>query len=157
MVKIYNDILVDIDKKKAVILLVLDLSAAFYILDHEILLYRLATRFGLSDVALSWFRSYLCNRSQFVDVRAAQSVTHFLPCGVPQGYVLGPVLYRLNTSPLEDIARWYNLGFHFYADDTQLYLSFKIPSVRRTGFVALLRLSPVSVKLITGWLAISLS
>ena len=133
MVKIYNDILVDIDKKKTVILLALDLSAAFYIVDHEILLYQLATRFGLSDVALSWFRSYLRNRSQFVDVRAAQSVAHFLACVLPQGSVLGPVLYRFCTSPLGDIARRYNLGFHFYGDDT-----LSIPSVRRTGFVALL-------------------
>ena len=124
LVKVYNDILVDIDKNRTIILLLLDLSAAFDTVDHEILLYRLASRFGISDVALSWFGSYLSNRSQFVNVRGAQSEANSLPCGVPQGSVLGPVLYLLYTSPLGDIVRRYNMASHFYADDTQLYLSF---------------------------------
>ena len=75
-----NNVSVDIDNNKTAILSLLDPSAAFDIVDHEILLNRLVTGFGLSDVALSWFRSHLSNRSQFVDVRGAQSVAHPLWC-----------------------------------------------------------------------------
>ena len=65
LVKVFNDIAVDIDRNRAVILLLLDLSAAFDTVDHSILLNRLAHRFGLRGSALAWFRSYLSDRSHF--------------------------------------------------------------------------------------------
>ena len=124
LVKVFNDIVLDVDRNRTVILLLLDLSAAFDTVDHTILIERLANRFGLCDLALAWFKSYLSDRTNFVSIHGARYVTSSLSCGVPQGSVLGLILYLLYTSPLGDIVRQYSMGYHFYADDTQLYLSF---------------------------------
>ena len=105
-------------------LLLLDLSAAFDTVDHEILLGRLSSRFGIKGNALDWLRSYLTDRTQLVKVDYASSTVRPLHWGVPQGSVLGPMLYLLYTSPLGDIVREHGLSFHFYADDSQLYTSF---------------------------------
>ena len=132
LIRVHNDILTAIDKRRTVILLLLDLSAAFDTVDHDILLFRLQQRFGVTGKPLLWFKSYLSNRMQFVSVDGAASSDHALQCGVPQGSVLGPILYVLYTSPLSDIVKKFNLSYHFYADDSQLYLSFQptIPSDR---------------------------
>lgn len=132
LIRVHNDILTAIDKRRTVILLLLDLSAAFDTVDHDILLFRLQQRFGVTGKPLLWFKSYLSNRMQYVSVDGAASSDHALQCDVPQGSVLGPILYVLYTSPLSDIVKKFNLSYHFYADDSQLYLSFQptIPSDR---------------------------
>ena len=117
-----------IDNQKSVVLVLLDLSAAFDTVDHSLLFARLSTRFGICDQALDWFRSYLSDRTQYARIHDVSSDVHAVPYGVPQGFVLGPLLYSLYTSPLGDIARSHGLSYHFYADDTQLYLSFETSS-----------------------------
>ena len=128
LIRVYNDIAMSTDNHKSVVLVLLDLSAAFDTVDHSLLLSRLSTRFGICDLALDWFCLYLSDRTQYVRIQDVTSDVHSLPCGVPQGSVLGPLLYSLYTSPLGDIARSHDLSYHFYADDTQLYLSFETSS-----------------------------
>ena len=128
MVKVQGDILHAIDSNRAVVLLMLDLSAAFDTVSHTILLNRLSQRYGITGSVQEWFASYLSSRSQFVQIECSRSSPHELNCGVPQGSVLGPLLYVLYTSPVADIIKSHNLMYHLYADDTQLYVPFKLGS-----------------------------
>ena len=124
LVLVQNDILRSLDDNRSVLLLLLDLSAAFDTVDHSILLDRLSSRFGIRGSALAWFKSYLEERTQFVSIDGTSSSLSDLMCGVPQGSVLGPLLYVLYTSPVGDIIRRHALPFHLYSDDQQLYTSF---------------------------------
>lgn len=125
LLKIQNDILMSIDQNQSVILIFLDMSAAFDTVNHVTLLTRLSTRFGIHGTALKWFESYLSNRKQFVNINASKSSLRDLETGVPQGSVLGPILYLLYTSPMSDIIKEHNLRYHFFADDSQLFIAFK--------------------------------
>ncbi len=106
------------------ILVLLDLSAAFDTVDHKLLLDRLENRLGITGNALLWFKSYLMDRKQRVQINGVCSKSTNLTCGVPQGSVLGPILFTVYTLPLGDILRKHGLSYHLYADDTQIYMSF---------------------------------
>ena len=123
LIKVQNDILSALDAGSSAILLMLDLSAAFDTIDHDIFLARLCNVYGITDNALDWFRSYLTGRIQRVVIEDSVSVDLELDFGVPQGSVLGPRIYCMYTKPVSDIIQRHGLCHHSYADDTQLYMT----------------------------------
>ena len=123
LLRVQNDILSSIGQKRGSFLILLDLSAAFDTVDHDLLLSFLENHAGLAGSALSLFKTYLCGRSQCVSVNGVISEFCQLAFGVPQGSVLGPLVFCTYTLPLGAILRHHKLNYHIYADDTQVYCS----------------------------------
>ena len=120
LLRVVNDLLQASDSGHVSILSLLDLSAAFDAIDHDILIRRLHTTFGCSGTVLDWFTSYLSFRTQSVLVGHA-STPSALKCGVPQGSVLGPLLFTLYTQFLSTVICQSGHSYHFFADDSQLH------------------------------------
>ena len=123
LLNIHNDILLNMAKGSVTALTLLDLSATFDTIDHTIILDRLNVYYGISELALGWFKSYLSGRTDSVKVGSTLSYPAVLQYGVPQGSVLGPILFSLYTNPITSIIHSHSsINHHFYADDNQLYI-----------------------------------
>ena len=119
--RVLSDIMTAVDGGDIAALVLLDLSAAFDTVDHAILCRRLQTSFGLTGQVLHWFSSYVHGRSQYVRRGMMRSAVTALVCGVPQGSVLGPILFVLYTADLIALVEQHGFRPHLYADDTQVY------------------------------------
>ena len=123
LLSIKNYIHLSLSRGEATALVLLDLSAAFDTIDHSTLLSCLLEWFGVGGSALKWFSSNLTERFQSVKIGSTLSDLQKLLFGIPQGSVLGPLLFSLYTSPLSTlIGKHKGIKFHFYADDSQLYV-----------------------------------
>ena len=125
VLRVQNDMLQAIDKGKGVFLVLLDLSAAFDTVSHNILSKRLSSNYGITGNAIKWIQSYLTGRSQSVLISGRYSQPSVLKYGVPQGSVLGPSLFSDYSSPVASLIRSHGISVQCYADDTQLYVSFR--------------------------------
>ena len=125
LLKVTNDILLKMNSQEVTLLVRLDLSAAFDTVNHGILIDHLNKDVGIQGKALDWFKSYLTNRSKQVFLNGTTSKQFNLDSGVPQGSCLGPLLFIIYASKLFKVIEDQLPDAHGYADDTQLYLSFK--------------------------------
>ena len=134
LIAVCDDIKRGFDNRKGTALIMIDLSAAFDTISHSILLQRLRNRYGITHNALKWFQSYLAERYQCLSISDHHSYRFKLTTGVPQGSVLGPLLFSLYVQPIGYIIRKHGLSFHHYADDLQLYdhFTYSSPSLAMT-------------------------
>lgn len=118
----YDSISQAVDKNEFAVGIFIDLSKAFDTLNHDILLSKLEL-YGIRGVPLQWFKNYLSNRKQFVSINGVSSTLSHVNCGVPQGSILGPLLFILYINDIVNCS--HILKFILFADDTNLFYSGK--------------------------------
>ena len=106
------------DKGKINGIVFLDIRKAFDSINHKILLRKLKNQFGIHDIELKWFESYLTNREQVCLENGHTSLPKKIRCGVPQGSILGPLLFLLYVNDMPDHSK--KTTPYLYADDTQI-------------------------------------
>ena len=121
LIKIFDDIYTVVDKDTSVVVTLLDFSSAFDTINHELLVYKLEHLYGVTGTALRWFHSYLVDRSFHVKINDCLSKGKNSLYGVPQGSILGPMLFTVFLQDVVQIIRSHGLKFHIYADDIQIY------------------------------------
>ena len=132
VLKIVCDALSAAKKGEVTFLGMLDMSAAFDTVNHDILLKRLHMSFGICGAALSWISSFVRHRTQTIAVNGKMSDTSLVTCGVLQASVLGPILFMLYTVDVAHIVEMHGINFHSYADDSELYLLAKADEIALT-------------------------
>lgn len=126
LVKVFNDMLCSVDNRQYVLLVLLDLSAAFDTIDHEVMIARLESLFGVQGQALEWLKSYFSGRTQRIIINSCSSSPVQLSTGIPQGSVAGPGTFPAYTQPIGTLAHHHDISLHLYADDTQLYVGCRL-------------------------------
>lgn len=121
LLRLRNDILQGLDGKKAALVVLLDMSSAFDLVDHLALIDRMRTVFGICGTANTWLYSFISNRFSKCKVAGELSTAQLVECGVPQGSVLGPQLFSCYIEPVSRIIRQFDIRYHMYADDITLY------------------------------------
>ena len=148
LIRVVNDLLIASDENKATVVMLLDLSAAFDTVDHKKLLDILRVEIGITGTAWKWFQSYLSGRCQRVKIGGFQSFEILIKFGVPQGSVLGPILFNIYIRSLYNNVQDFMFNIFGFADDHQVFKSFDLKSEYQTMTVDL----PKCFQSITSWM-----
>ena len=148
LLRIVNDILMNLDSRSCSVLLLLDCSSAFDTVDHNELRTILHDEIGLRGMVLAWFMSFLSNRMQSTSVRGCRSKSIHMKYGVPRGSVLGPVLFNIYIRNFIRLLKEAGFIVHGYADDHQVFFGFRI----QFQYHAVCHSLPNLLKLISNWM-----
>ena len=126
LLKLMDRVISALNDKLLPISIFMDLSKAFDTLDHDILLGKMRY-YGINGTSLDWFRSYLSNRKQYVEINNERSSCLDIKTGVPKGSILGPLLFLIYMNDIPNVSQAFS--FIPYADDTNLFstIEYSIP------------------------------